>query len=223
MIKNVGLALGVSVLAFLAGMWGIHKAMPYLQPEHVEQLTGQASPDSTAVDSLLQAHQSGVSGDSTQTVKETALEIAGLSADSLRRLHAQAAQAQSLQDSLTSLQKNLQQHQAQNDSLVSALSKSRKQAQAMETSDQNAEEISKAFTQIENDDMGNILEFMPVNTLKRLYTKASTRDRSRILQALPPDQAARFLQMMVDPAFQDSLKLGTPLASDSTALTPTNS
>lgn len=225
-MKKIGLLLGASVVAFTIGLMGFYSTMPYVAPDHIKRATGDTLSDA-AVDSLIRARMEEARQDSMQAVREAALEIAGLTEDSLEILRQRATHERILQDSLQALQANLNREQNRRDSLLAALEKTKARAKELENSEQTAEEISRAFIEIEDRDMRPILEHIHPTVLRKLYEQASNKDRSRILRALSPDQAARFLAGLVDPSLvpdtADTSNAGTTLAGDSTAFQPTDS
>lgn len=225
-MKKVGLLLGASVVSFAIGLLGLYGSMPYLAPDHVQHSIGDTLSDAV-VDSLIRTRMQEAHEDSIQAVEEAALEIVGLTPDSLDNLRFQATRVRALRDSLQLLRETIDREEQHHDSLQTALAEVKARAAKLENSEQTAEEISKAFTQIENREMSQILEHVHPTVLRKLYTQASARDRARILRALSPDQAARFLEGLVDPSLaadnRDSTATGTTLAGDSTALEPTDS
>lgn len=222
-MKKVGMAVGASIIAFFIGVLGLYSTIPHVLPDRANQASGDTLSDSV-VDSLIKARVTQAREDSMAAVEKAALGIVGLTPDSLDRLRLAANRTELLRDSLATLAGTIEQQETRQDSLVSALDEAKSTVEKLEKSDQTAEEISKAFTQIENDEMSRILEHMHPIVLRQLYEKASARDRSRILRALSPDHAARFLEGLVDPSLvPDSIQAGTTLARDSTALPPTDS
>ncbi len=221
-MKKLGMAVGASIIAFVIGILGFYSAIPHVAPDHVKRATGDTL-SMSAVDSLIRARAADAESDSLAAVHEAALEIVGLTPDSLDRLHLQAKRTEVLRDSLTMLTRTIDRKQSRQDSLFTALDEAKARAEKLEKSDQTAEEISSAFTEMENNEMSQILEHIHPAVLRQLYDKASAKDRSRILRALSPDMAARFLAGLVDPSLlPDSLRGGTALAGDSTAAQPTD-
>lgn len=221
-MKKLGMAVGASIIAFVIGILGFYSAIPHVAPDHVKRATGDTL-SMSAVDSLIRARAADAESDSLAAVHEAALEIVGLTPDSLDRLRLQAKRTEVLRDSLTMLTRTIDRKQSRQDSLFTALDEAKARAEKLEKSDQTAEEISSAFTEMENNEMSQILEHIHPAVLRQLYDKASAKDRSRILRALSPDMAARFLAGLVDPSLlPDSLRGGTALAGDSTAAQPTD-
>jgi hypothetical protein len=222
-MKKIGLAIGASLIAFFIGLLALYTVIPRIAPDHVTKATGDTLSDSV-VDSLIKVRVAEAREDSIAAVERAALEIVGLTPDSLDQLRLQAGRTATLRDSLQHLAETIEFKDSCEDSLRGALDEAKAVATRLEKSEQTAEEISQAFTQIENNEMAGILEHMHPTVLRQLYEKASAKDRSRILRTLAPDQAARFLESLVDPSLvPDSLKNGTTLAGDSTALKPTDS
>lgn len=214
---------GLAALAFILGLIGTYYVLPQVSPGRISGLAAQDSASQAVVDSLVRARMAEAREDSIAAVEAAALDIVGLTPDSLDTLRLLAGQAQQMKDSLQTVTDSLQTETTRAQELsqeVSALEK--KLAQAANY-DQKAEEISKAFTEMEDDEMQQILEHTRPRVLQAIYTKASTRDRPRILRALPPELAARFMEVVSDPSIPiDSLKTGTALANDSTSGTSTN-
>jgi hypothetical protein len=50
---------------------------------------------------------------------------------------------------------------------------------------------------LEDKQLGNILAGLDLGVVEQLYAEVSGRDRSRLLQNLPPDRAARFVKMLI--------------------------
>jgi hypothetical protein len=58
-------------------------------------------------------------------------------------------------------------------------------------------ELGKSLSKLEDKQLGNILAGLDLGVVEQLYAEVSGRDRSRLLQNLPPDRAARFVKMLV--------------------------
>lgn len=58
------------------------------------------------------------------------------------------------------------------------------------------EDISQTLTRLEDRELGPIVQRLDFDTLVLLYETASARNRPRLLAAMPPDRAARFVDRM---------------------------
>lgn len=211
---------GLAVVAFVLGLTGTYYVLPTIFPERISGLTDDST-SQAVVDSMVRARMDQARSDSIAAVEAAALELVGLTPDSLDTLRLLAGQTQTLRDSLARLTDSLDEEASRARNLsreVTALEE--KLAQAGNY-DQKAEEISAAFTDMEDDEMEEILAHTKPRVLQAIYAKASTRDRPRILRALPPEFAARFMEVVSDPTIPiDSLNAGTALANDSTGRAP---
>ena len=208
---------GLAVLAFILGLVGTYYLLPQVNPSRISGLAAEDSASQATVDSLIRARMEQQREDSIAAVEAAALDIVGLTPDSLDTLRYLANRTSTLRDSLTELSDSLGSTTEQLATLNDRVDELEEQANVAGKYDQKAEEISNAFTEMADDEMQQVLEHTRPKVLQKIYTKASGRDRSRILRALSPKLAARFMEAMTDPSTPiDSIKAGTSLARDST-------
>ncbi len=178
------LRIGLAIIFFLIGMVGMYFSMPYIAPQRVQQVHKQldslrqldrALADSLLTDSLapdtlaLLADSLAAIRDSLQQLRHTLLS-----------LH---QQMNTLQQELTQTQMRLQQTQQQ----LAVLERRRIQAQ----------ELATTITRLEDDQRRALLSQLPPEILDMLYLETQGRGRTLLLQSLPPEQAARLVNRLI--------------------------
>lgn len=195
-MKHMLTIAGATVATFVVVLVGAYVAMPTIAPEVAAQADSLAAADTTSegdptiasngsaagADSLALAGADparAAAGDSVALPRSDADVIAALR-DSVRRLNQQLTEAhettQTLQEEAESLQ-----------------------SQLAEATNQNvkANELSSALLKMERRELAALLKEVDMSVLARLYKEASRRSRTRLLQAIPPDRAARFVNEFV--------------------------
>lgn len=201
MKKAIILAVA-GILSFVGGTAGIYLAMPTIAPAVVDStrvrldslgLLPLAPEDSVkrglkpaAVTSIQFDPSTGpIAADSTDSLQTAArptdspLEIP--LSDSLRRT--------------TSLMNDLKTDKA---ALLAKVEELTKRLNKLEAQQTDAAELTKSLSKLDDRQLADILTDLDLNVVEILYLQASTRDRPRLLQNLPPDRAARFVKTLVN-------------------------
>ena len=187
-IKNVLIAVGATLGAFVIALGGAYYVMPMVAPATV----AQAQPDSLAASAT--ADSTGKSAHAA--AKGEGLVVTQEAPDSSRvgAIH----RVEALQDSLQALQARLDQTREENTTLSEKAAMLRKQLSASESSRAKADEMSSALVKMEKRELNALLKDVNMHVLEQLYREASGRARTRLLQAMTPARAARFVNQMVE-------------------------
>lgn len=121
-------------------------------------------------------------------------EVAGLAAE-LAEMQGQLAAAESRADSLRTVIENRQDQEA--------------------ASTTTAAELATTVTKLDDDALGEVVQRLDGRSFVRLYQAASSRNRTRLLDALTPAQAAAFVRHQLPGGA--SAPLHTASASDSSS------
>lgn len=202
-MKKVALLSIAGVLSFVLSTAAIYLAMPSLAPELVESTR-------TRLDSLgLLSHVSDTTGAfvaSDASMRDVGADTAGAphkagepdSAYTANSPGSMLSIGRILSDSLRHTRQLLAEFRAQNAALsleIAALQEAldERASQQFETS-----ELGKSLGKVEDKQLTNILAGLDLSVVEMLYAEASAKERSRLLQQMPPDRAARFVQMLVN-------------------------
>ena len=207
--KHALIALGAALAAFAVALTGAYFAMPMVAPEVAAQ--------ARAADSLATA---AGSTPSTEAEGATAL-AASVPADTSSAAPGTAAAAavtEMLRDSLRVVQQRLEEAQAATNTLRQEEQALREQLSAAEDARVKVNELGSALLKMEERELNALLKEVDMPVLKQLYQEASGRARTRLLQAMSPARAARFVNQMVEgPSSSSSF---SPTMSSSAASDP---
>ena len=211
------------LIAFGVGIIGVYMAMPTLAPGVVEK--AQAHIDSLAlVDSLAQIHLQQATQDGTQapslvtgmtgTASDSMAMYAVPGDDSLDQSGGLSeamgergsmdavtyeAVVASMEDSLAALKDQIQALEKEKATLRTFVETLRQQQADMAAQRADVQELSKTLTKLEDKELTRVVEQLDELTLEALYREASSRDRTRLLQAMPASYAAAFVRRIVSP------------------------
>ncbi len=194
----------LAILAFLLGVIGMYFAMPYVAPQRVAQVQDSLAVlrnDTTAIGALGQ-----------QTLMHTDSLLDHFqcadSAALLALVSAQTALRDSLKvarDTLAQLRQALQTAQQQGASLRQALHQAEAQMQtlqqrlaSLETQKARADELAATITRMEDKERRALVSQLPPEVIELLYQATSGRGRTLLLQSLPPEQAARLVNRLIE-------------------------
>jgi len=180
-MKKSLMVIGVGLLAFTVSLIGSYFAMPYIAPDVVAQ---SQPADSLASDSL------------DQRAKLMAL-IDSLNSGDPKALFAQQASVNQLRDSLTTVHDSLSSVQSRTSTLQAQLDELQQRVSSLESTQAKAADISNTLTDLDLREMRAVLAPLNLNVYESLYAQTSGRNRTRLLQALPPDKAARLVDRIV--------------------------
>lgn len=220
-MKKVILLSVAGLFSFVASTVGIYLAMPSIAPAlvaetrtHLDSL-GLAPID--LADSLVRT-ESGPADD------EVVIEFGKLASGShtMPRATDSTSSAQSddsiplpaadrshteLYDSLNSMVNRVIALEQDNAALTITIDDLEKQIISLRERDADVAELSKSLNKLEDRQLAGILFGLDFEIFEMLYLQASAREKSRLLQHLPPDRAARYVRMLMgsEPNARDSL------------------
>lgn len=216
-MKKALLIVGIALASFLVGFVALTFKMPSVAPQRAEQARHY-------VDSLVAARSGVDATDSLQTSGETIADSLqadssgdGL-ADSARQQIAVAALEKAaaegslpmLRDSLLRVTKHVNALMAENQTLRQKLDQIRNDA-APKASPEDIASLTATLAKLDDEQLRPILQDVNGEVLEQLYRGASGRTQARLMQAMPADRAASFVQKLVQ---------GTDAATSSARSTP---
>lgn len=197
-------------MAFAMGLAGVYFAMPMLSPGTVERV--QIHLDSLAslglVDSLgFLPDGTNRPPDPLAVMLPDSLADAGSAQDSTRSADSLASgetttaieDSTAIQDSLAFLQRTLEGLLKEKGMLLAQVEALQEQSQNQQTQRTAAKELSATLAKLEDKELAGVVEQLDVAVLEIIYTQASGRNRARLLQAMRPEVAARFVSNLVQP------------------------
>ncbi len=208
-MKKVLIAVAVSLFSFAAGLIGFYFALPSVAPDRAEEArmhldSLMAAADTTRLDSLQRMFAAD-SLNLPEAALDSVLLILGDTsvAPSLEVVEAARQQMAALRDSLRMREKSLHDAIIRADSiekkLGEQLAKPKTQPEKKNEKQIDVADLSAALSKLEDKELRAILQQLDVASLETLYQKASGRNRVRLLQAMQPNQAARFVQNQLYP------------------------
>jgi hypothetical protein len=222
-MKKALIFTAVGLFCFVAGTVGIYVAMPALSPETVDStrvrldslgLIGQAETDHAlpvSLDSLpSEPLPSGAAVPGSAEASDSSV-LAG------SRPAAQEI-IETLSDSLRASARVIRALAADTSALGARAERLRAQVEALTAKDFEATALSQSLSKLDSKQLGSILAELELDIIELLYQKASARERTRLLEVMGPDQAARFVRTLVkgpqpvpDP---DAVPVDTPNGGD---------
>ena len=196
-MKKVIFLVVAGILSFVIGTAGTYLAMPKIAPDVVDSTLARLDslglsapwPVAGPLDSGALA-AAAVLPDSTLADADSS--DTALVADADLPLH-----EISMEDSLrrtVSLNQHLKSEQA---ALTAQVDRLTERIDKLEGRQTEVAALAKTLSTVEERQLGNILADLDLDVVQMLYEQASGRDRSRLLQNLPPARAAQFVQAMV--------------------------
>lgn len=181
-MKKSLIVIGVGLLAFSISLIGTYFAMPYIAPDVVAE--AQQESDSSATESFAPRH------------KLEAL-IDSLNTGNPNELFAEREMVNRLRDSLTTMHDSLDAIQGRTTTIQAQLDELRRRVSSLEETQVKAAEISKTLTDLDIREMRAVIAPLNLNVYEALYAQSTGRDRTKLLQAMPPDKAARLVDRVV--------------------------
>lgn len=201
--------IGGTIVAFAAGMGLMYVAVPAFAPEVAEQARAQA--DSLAARALAAADSAALAAavpDSSTLVLPDSLAPAR--PDTL---------VAALRDSLDAARQTLDTLRTENTTLAAAIADLRAMQEAAEARRVEAAALGATLTRLEDKELKEVLAQLDLAVLEQLFAEASGRNRTRLLQALPPASTAQFVRrLMEDPGAEVPAE---PVRSDTALAAPT--
>jgi chromosome segregation ATPase len=181
-MKKSLMIIGVGLVAFSLSLAGTYFAMPYIAPDIVAQ--SQSGSDSLASDSL------------DQRAKLMAL-IDSLDSGDPNALFAEQTAVNRLRDSLTTVHDSLYSVRSRTSTLQAQLNELQRRVSSLESTQAKAADISETLTDLDMREMRAVLAPLNLDIYESLYAQTAGRDRTRLLQAMPPDKAAQLVDRIV--------------------------
>ncbi len=200
-MKKALLALGIGIVSFLVGLLGFIFVLPSVAP-------GRAEEARLYLDSLEAARLSYFRKDSTLTTStvQPVPETSQLP-DTSRKESGTTSPPQApdestllitaLKDSLADFRRRIRALQAQNGTLQRQLEEARKAARPQPTPTRDVAGLTETLTKLDDKELRPILQQLDSDVLEQLYRNTSGRTQARLLQAMPADRAALFVQSLV--------------------------
>lgn len=207
------------LLVFLAAATGMFFLMPIIAPDRVateevnpDSLT--ASVDSTAIEPDLEEFTAEnfpnleLFADSAVVASDLAVTEEALRTG-LRHVRGQINRLERMIDSLVVLRTEANriaaEAQARSDAQAAqaaaqAPANAAQAAAATQAQQQQIDEMATAIGRMEDEALRALIAQMDDASLTRLYTASTGRNRTRILAAIPPERAARFVRSLIVPA-----------------------
>lgn len=221
-IKSISIIAGAALGTALIGFLGAYFALPAIDasvaPDDQSEEEVAAARDSTAdrtspsdtaqADTMRQG--SGAEGDVADAEMAGEQSPAtrddgggpagenGASAPEAPDDSSNAARLQALRDSIDTLRRRLQQTEATADTLRKETTTLREKLAAAETERAKVDELSSALMDLRRRNLSNLLQGVEMSVLKKLYQETTGQGRTNLLQAMAPDQAAQFVNQVVE-------------------------
>lgn len=214
-IKSVLMIAGAALGAILIGLLGTYFVLPTIDPsvtpaDPSEDAVAAAS-DSTADrrSSADTAQTNAAKRDSMVREESMAMrneDLTGKASDSsavpaatrLPNDSTNTARLQALRDSIDALRRRLRKAQETADTLRAETASLREKLDAAETERAKVNELSTALMDMRQRNLSNLLQGVDMRVLKKLYQETTGQARTRLLQSMAPDQAAQFVNQVVE-------------------------
>lgn len=184
-MKKAIIAVLATVTFFLIGIFATYFAMPMLSPELVER--AQFRLDS------LQMIKDGTYPDSLLAEEENMIDPAMLSKPLNTMLTG-------LRDSLENLHSSLGTEMQSNEALMQKVASMEERWNALQAKYDEAKQMSGTLAKLEDNELAELLKSLDADVIESLYVEASARNRTRLLQMMPPDKAASLVNTLTSPA-----------------------
>lgn len=221
-MKNALIAVIAVCVAFSVGMAGVYFAMPTLAPERVQEAQArldslavvdslarlfeeQALPDSIGslpevIAAVFAARDSAETTEITETTPDTATAEPPVAEQGDEMLPTMSPQDQNaLQDSLLIVQERVAALMQERATFLAQIEALREQLNQRQLQRAEVQELSTTLTKLEDRELSGVVAQLDGSVLEALFMEASTRNRTRLLQAMPAELAAQFVQRLVQP------------------------
>lgn len=221
-IKSIAMIAGAALGAVLIGLLGTYFVLPAIdssvtpsdQSEEAVAMASDSTADRSASSDMAQANdekRNSMAQDGSMTMRdedrtgEKSDSSTVASATSLPGDSSNTARLQALRDSIDTLRRRLQETQKRIDTLrmeTATLRKDtaslRQKLAAAQTERAKVNELSNALMDMRRRNLSNLLQGVDMRVLKKLYQETTGQTRTRLLQAMAPDQAAQFVNQVVE-------------------------
>lgn len=186
---------GITLVAFLAATLGTYFALPYIDPERAADQEMMVEEDTLSSD-VAESHEALASLERLEALVDTMDQHRHVLA-AKQRIEAQERELTQLRDSLSSVHDSLDTAASRASNLDAEVDDLREQLASLEDARAEAEEISQTLAQLEMRELRAVLDPLGLDVYESLYTISSGRNQDRLLQAMPPDEAARLVHRIV--------------------------
>ena len=195
-MKKALIILPLALLGFTAGLVGLYFALPHVDPKRAAEAKERLDSLGIAAPSVLADLPS----------LDALLRADSLAADSLAKLMpepviavdaAALADRDSLDGVVQTLQAQLAEAEKQNTDLQERLQTLEERLNTLETRQAEASALSTTLSKLEGRELSAILQQISLPVLTELYQEASSRNRTKLLQAMAPDRAALFVNTLM--------------------------
>lgn len=200
MIKKALLATGASLIAFAVGLIGAFFLLPMVAPDFADELLNP--PESTAMptDSLMLADSDSLAPDLDRTLLDSLAHDSSAVLDSTLMEALQPGMITIHEDSIAALQADLRDKMRTQEALERELATVRTEVADLRARKDDMTELAATLTRIDDRQLAPILRELDMSSLEVLYAESTGRNRTRLLQAMPAERAARFINERVSGA-----------------------
>lgn len=206
MKKKLVIGGGLGIISFIAGLLGFYLLMPKLAPDRVENT--KLTLDSLGLlpyegaDSVRAVRDSLSMPDSTALLDSNTVAAQGLPGDAVLPEDAAAGASGGIVlggqgDSLRFIRQQMRALEAEKAALASQVERLTSRIETIENRRVEAEKLGENLAKLEDKQLTAILKDLDIRVVELLYHKASARNQTRLLQAMPPDRAAQFIRSLV--------------------------
>lgn len=216
-ITSISIIAGTALGAALIGVLAVYVALPEVAPSMATtDASGKqtapagdstASPasvaDSAGQSSGAEAGRPAPTAQGASTGTRAGQPSTGTAAGD----SSTSARLQALRDSVSTLNRRLQDTQKAADTLRSKMAE-------VDTAQEKVDKLSDALMEMRRRNLGSLLKKVDMGVLRKLYRQSAGDARTRLLQSMAPDQAAQFVNQVVEDPESSS-----PSESDSSSST----
>ncbi len=224
-IKSISIIAGAALGTALVGFLGAYFALPAIDaslapddqsekevvaadstdgPTSSSDTTGMVQADAGNQNSMAEADSTAMpsrqgdrAGDGSEP-STGASTTEGASATSTPNDSSSAGRVQALRDSIDTLRRRLQETKETADTLREETETLREKLAAAETERAKVDELSSALMDLRRRNLSSLLQEVDMSVLKKLYQETTGQARTNLLQAMAPDQAAQFVNQVVE-------------------------
>lgn len=207
-MKKLLIGGAIAAVSFVAGLAGLYYAVPLIAPDRAEEarLLVDSLAAASRLDSLALPDSSALNLTAALLPDSSALDSLGVLPDDDAAAAAAAAPPLSTgaraaaEDSLRSRLQAVEQERQALAARFEAMQKRESQRdEARAATSAAVTELAGTLAGLDEKELGAILTRLDIDVVRALYDRASGRNRARLLQAMPADRAAQFVQSLVRP------------------------
>jgi len=218
-IKNILMIAGAAVGAFLVALFGAYLFLPLAQPSMVDEVEDPSGAERDSGATRATMSGPGSTGGRSEGTEGAPTEVSTASAqgrvdeaptetapdedsvqvepDTSRSMKSNVAITEKLRDSLQTLQNRLRSAQEEATTLREETEALRGRVASLERKQAKVNELSSALMDMGQNELTTLLQEVDMTVLEALYQETSGRSRTRLLQAMSSERAARFVNDVV--------------------------